>query len=200
MCKHRPPFERRGTGLQKARRKPVVWRTGRSTKPSLARGRTNAGAGRSFQLKSRCPNVLQHSGFLTPYKQKKIRAQRARIFLVPMVGLEPTRCCHQRILSPHRLPFRHTGVRIAFILYYAAFVKSSVFCPQNAKKTISGLFSARRRAGLCRRGALPVSAVQRDSRRGLPVSAAQRDSRRGLPVPAAQRDSRRGLPQQASHC
>ena len=109
-----------------------------------------------------------------------------------MVGLEPTRCCHQRILSPHRLPFRHTGVRIAFILYYAAFVKSSVFCPQNAKKTISGLFSARRRAGLCRRGALPVSAVQRDSRRGLPVPAAQRDSRRGLLVPAAQRDSRRG--------
>lgn len=107
--------------------------------------------------------------------------------VVPVVGLEPTRCCHQRILSPHRLPFRHTGVRIAFILYYAAFVKSSVFCPQNAKKTISGLFSARRRAGLCRRGALPVSAVQRDSRRGLPVSAAQRDSRRGLP-------------QQASHC
>ena len=83
-----------------------------------------------------------------------------------MVGLEPTRCCHQRILSPHRLPFRHTGVRIAFILYYAAFVKSSVFCPQNAKKTISGLFSARRRAGLCRRGALPVSAAQKDSRRG----------------------------------
>ena len=24
--------------------------------------------------------------------------------LVPMVGLEPTRCCHQRILSPSRLP------------------------------------------------------------------------------------------------
>ena len=107
--------------------------------------------------------------------------------VVPVVGLEPTRCCHQRILSPHRLPFRHTGVRIAFILYYAAFVKSSVFCPQNAKKTISGLFSARRRAGLCRRGALPVSAAQKDSRRGLPVSAAQRDSRRALP-------------QQASHC
>ena len=120
--------------------------------------------------------------------------------VVPVVGLEPTRCCHQRILSPHRLPFRHTGVRIAFILYYAAFVKSSVFCPQNAKKTISGLFSARRRAGLCRRGALPVSAAQKDSRRGLPVPAAQRDSRRALPVSAVQRDSRRGLPQQASHC
>lgn len=31
-------------------------------------------------------------------------------FLVPAVGLEPTRCCHQRILSPPRLPFRHTGL------------------------------------------------------------------------------------------
>ena len=30
--------------------------------------------------------------------------------VVPVVGLEPTRCCHQRILSPHRLPFRHTGL------------------------------------------------------------------------------------------
>ena len=30
--------------------------------------------------------------------------------VVPVVGLEPTRCCHQRILSPHRLPFRHTGM------------------------------------------------------------------------------------------
>ena len=33
-----------------------------------------------------------------------------RQLLVPVVGLEPTRCCHQRILSPHRLPFRHTGL------------------------------------------------------------------------------------------
>ena len=28
---------------------------------------------------------------------------------MPVVGLEPTRHCWQRILSPHRLPFRHTG-------------------------------------------------------------------------------------------
>ncbi len=28
---------------------------------------------------------------------------------MPVVGLEPTRCCHQRILSPSRLPFHHTG-------------------------------------------------------------------------------------------
>ena len=30
--------------------------------------------------------------------------------LVPVVGLEPTRCRHQRILSPPRLPFQHTGI------------------------------------------------------------------------------------------
>lgn len=29
--------------------------------------------------------------------------------LVPEVGLEPTLCCHKRILSPSRLPFRHSG-------------------------------------------------------------------------------------------
>ena len=31
-------------------------------------------------------------------------------FVVPVVGLEPTRCRHQRILSPPRLPFQHTGI------------------------------------------------------------------------------------------
>lgn len=29
--------------------------------------------------------------------------------LVPKVGLEPTLCHHNRILSPARLPFRHFG-------------------------------------------------------------------------------------------
>ena len=29
--------------------------------------------------------------------------------MVPEVGLEPTRHCWQRILSPQRLPFRHSG-------------------------------------------------------------------------------------------
>jgi large subunit ribosomal protein L33 len=29
--------------------------------------------------------------------------------MVPRVGLEPTRYCYQRILSPLRLPFRHPG-------------------------------------------------------------------------------------------
>ena len=30
--------------------------------------------------------------------------------LVPVVGLEPTRYRYQRILSPPRLPFQHTGI------------------------------------------------------------------------------------------
>ena len=29
--------------------------------------------------------------------------------MVPVVGLEPTRYLYQRILSPPRLPFQHTG-------------------------------------------------------------------------------------------
>ena len=31
-------------------------------------------------------------------------------FVVPVVGLEPTRYRYQRILSPPRLPFQHTGI------------------------------------------------------------------------------------------
>jgi hypothetical protein len=30
--------------------------------------------------------------------------------MVPEEGVEPTRPCDQRILSPPRLPFRHSGV------------------------------------------------------------------------------------------
>lgn len=32
------------------------------------------------------------------------------LLLVPGMGLEPTRPCGQRILSPLRLPFRHLGI------------------------------------------------------------------------------------------
>ena len=35
--------------------------------------------------------------------------------MVPVVGLEPTRHCWQRILSPSRLPFHHTG---KLLIYY----------------------------------------------------------------------------------
>lgn len=48
--------------------------------------------------------------------------------VVPVVGLEPTRCCHQRILSPHRLPFRHTGIGYScYIITYFSPVRKSFF-------------------------------------------------------------------------
>ena len=37
--------------------------------------------------------------------------------MVPVVGLEPTRHRWQRILSPPRLPFQHTGTAINSILH-----------------------------------------------------------------------------------
>ena len=41
--------------------------------------------------------------------KKTVRKDRLFI-LVPVVGLEPTRHRWQRILSPPRLPFQHTGL------------------------------------------------------------------------------------------
>ena len=35
-----------------------------------------------------------------------------RFFFMPVVGVEPTRYHYQWILSPHRLPFRHTGTSV----------------------------------------------------------------------------------------
>ena len=48
----------------------------------------------------------------TPHgdEMKRTAARGCSCSLVPVVGLEPTRCLHLRILSPVRLPFRHTGI------------------------------------------------------------------------------------------
>ena len=43
--------------------------------------------------------------------------QDQRIHVVPEEGVEPTRPCGQRILSPPRLPFRHSGVLRARLSY-----------------------------------------------------------------------------------
>lgn len=47
----------------------------------------------SWRIKKNCSPVLQSAHQL-----------------VGTMGLEPTRCCHQRILSPLRLPFRHIPI------------------------------------------------------------------------------------------
>ena len=67
-----------------------------------------------FRLGASRSSVFSHSfsllrlaacGFFAPLIGKKERhPQGMPFFLVPVVGLEPTRCRHQRILSPSRLP------------------------------------------------------------------------------------------------
>ncbi len=45
-----------------------------------------------------------HVGSRPPHYQQKRQDFVLPFLLVPVVGLEPTRCRHQRILSPSRLP------------------------------------------------------------------------------------------------
>ena len=45
------------------------------------------------------------------YENRGSGTQQASSDVVPVVGLEPTRHRWQRILSPPRLPFQHTGMR-----------------------------------------------------------------------------------------
>ena len=45
-----------------------------------------------------------------PHHKKEGCKAASFFFVVPVVGLEPTRYRYQRILSPPRLPFQHTGV------------------------------------------------------------------------------------------
>ena len=54
-------------------------------------------------------------------------------FLVPVVGLEPTRCRHRRILNPLRLPFHHTGVMMA--VYIRRGKNSSLSFPLQGKSS-----------------------------------------------------------------
>src|SRR5262245_37548602 len=59
-------------------------------------------------------------GFLTIHHEKGLTAIAVSPCLVRLakVGLEPTRSCEHRILSPARLPFRHLAAHVS-ILYLA---------------------------------------------------------------------------------
>ena len=48
-------------------------------------------------------------------------------YLVPEVGLEPTRCCHRQILSLVRLPFRHSGMNRRIRIYHETCAVSIIF-------------------------------------------------------------------------
>ena len=59
---------------------------------------------------SRSIPARRHRSLRGRLRTKKGRHASACLpFLVPVVGLEPTRVLPQRILSPPRLPFQHTG-------------------------------------------------------------------------------------------
>ena len=53
-----------------------------------------------------------------PSRIKK-RRETSRLFLVPLIGLEPIRCRHRGILSPLRLPFRHSGLFYLSALFFS---------------------------------------------------------------------------------
>ena len=76
-----------------------------------------SGAGRLAALT--CPrHVIHYRSRSSPYPMTKRREGTSpSLLLVPVVGLEPTRCRHQRILSPSRLPFHHTGVSLTSIYH-----------------------------------------------------------------------------------
>ena len=71
-------------------------------------------------IKSDCAKTPTQCVFQSAQKRKNKRhpsayvskpSQRAVFSLVLVVGVEPTRCCQLGILSPVRLPFRHTSKR-----------------------------------------------------------------------------------------
>jgi hypothetical protein len=80
--------------------------------PTLAPGEP---AAERESLLGQSRKVRQAQG--SAHHQKQHHAQATAIkqhtyhlSLVPEEGLEPTRCCHHWILSPARLPFRHSGL------------------------------------------------------------------------------------------
>jgi hypothetical protein len=57
--------------------------------------------------------------------------------MVPEKGVEPSRACAQRILSPPRLPFRHSGARLQIYLIEITTAR------RVDRARLGGLFAAR---------------------------------------------------------
>ena len=56
---------------------------------------------------SNCPTSVPWR--YNPNTKGEISLVKSLIYMVPGVGLEPTRCCHRGILSPLRLPISPPG-------------------------------------------------------------------------------------------
>ena len=68
-------------------------------------------------LLSRSWGVVGRTVGSRPAKSKTAVPQRVPRFLVPVAGLEPARCRHQRILSPSRLPIPSHRQRLPCIIH-----------------------------------------------------------------------------------
>ena len=96
----------------------------------------------------------------TPATGKKPPALRLGVFM-PVVGVEPTRYHYQWILSPHRLPFRHTGTSVDVQQHYYSgflhqnqavfFLFSRASYGSGRSPPCAGLFTSRLAAGLFRK-------------------------------------------------
>ena len=75
------------------------------------------------------------------FRIKKGTADAIPFLLVPVVGLEPTRCRHQRILSPSRLPIpSHRRINFFIIAHRAVKIKKK-FCILSQKEAIYRLLT-----------------------------------------------------------
>lgn len=90
---------------------------------------------------SHCENRCFHIGQRKQIIRTHLLSETSSDYvgLVPVVGLEPTRCRHQRILSPSRLPIpSHRRIRSSANYYITkrgrAQEKRKIFCPPPVEK------------------------------------------------------------------
>ena len=61
-------------------------------------------------------------------RKKEKTLEKSRVFLLPVAGVEPARCYHQRILSPSRLPIPTHRLAVTDIFYHKTFRYTRDFC------------------------------------------------------------------------
>ena len=89
---------------------------------------------KSEATKSGKPLVTRLSIYDEPHFSIKQFEKRGSFIMVPVVGLEPTPCCQERILSPSRLPFHHTGLLKKHSYYSVLFQKKQAYFIKNFPK------------------------------------------------------------------
>ena len=85
---------------------------------------------------------INRNSFNLTGKEKTL--EKSRVFLLPVAGVEPARCYHQRILSPSRLPIPTHRLAFTDIFYHKTFRYTRDFC-LNSYFSLSLHFYARSR-------------------------------------------------------